>query len=124
LVDPVENIHKFGGRIFHVHAKDAFINRRLLETYGICHPGVAEHRFPGFGQANWAEIIHALLRSGYDSDLNIEGWHDPVFRDHDLAPPLDITLAETNRQAGQKLEQDGLLIAKRTLEQFVPQERA
>jgi len=43
---------------------------------------VAEHRFPGLGQANWAQIVHALLRAGYDSDLNIEGWHDPVYRDH------------------------------------------
>jgi len=100
FVDPVANIHRFGSRIFHVHAKDAFINRQLLETYGICHAGVAEHRFPGLGQSNWPEIIHALLRAGYDSDLNIEGWHDPVFR---------------NGPKGQ-LEEAGLLIAKRTLE--------
>jgi sugar phosphate isomerase/epimerase len=111
FIDPVANIHKFGRKIFHVHAKDAFINRPLLETYGICHPGVAEHRFPGLGQANWAEIIHALLRAGYDSDLNVEGRHDPVFRDHDSneATPL----------AGRQLEDAGLLIAKRTLEQYV-----
>ena len=62
FVDPVQNIHKFGPRIFHVHAKDAYINRTLLETYGICHPGVVEHRFCGLGQSNWAEIVHALLR--------------------------------------------------------------
>lgn len=124
FIDPVENIHKFGTRIFHVHAKDAFINRHLLETYGICHDGVAEHRMPGLGQANWAEIIHALLRAGYDSDLNIEGWHDPVYRDHEAAPPADIKLAHTDRQAGQNLENAGLLIGKRTLEQFVPKETA
>jgi sugar phosphate isomerase/epimerase len=102
FIDPVANIHKFGRRIFHVHAKDAYINRALLETYGICHPGVAEHRFPGLGQANWAEIVHALLKSGYDSDLNIEGWHDPVYRDHD----------------GKKLEDVGLRIARQTLERY------
>ena len=122
FIDPVANIHKFGSRIFHVHAKDAFINRHLLEIYGICHPGVAEHRFPGLGQSNWGEIVHALLRAGYDSDLNIEGWHDPVFRDHDAAPPIDTQLARTDRQAGQKLENAGLLIAKKTLERFVPVE--
>ena len=82
FIDPVANIHKYGRRIFSVHAKDAYINRPLLETYGLCHPGVVEHRFPGLGQANWAEIVHALLRAGFDSDLNIEGWHDPVYRDH------------------------------------------
>jgi sugar phosphate isomerase/epimerase len=121
FIDPILNIQKFGSRIFHVHAKDAFINRQLLEVYGICHPGVAEHRFPGFGQANWSEIVHALLRAGYDSDLNIEGWHDPVFRDHDSVPPADIKLA-TSRQSGQKLENAGLLLSKRLLEQFVPSE--
>jgi sugar phosphate isomerase/epimerase len=115
FIDPVTNLHKFGSRVFHVHAKDAFINRPLLETWGICHPGVAEHRFPGLGQSNWAEIVHALLRAGYDSDLNIEGWHDPVYRDHPAEPA-------NHPLAGQKLEATGLLIAKRTLEQFVPQE--
>jgi sugar phosphate isomerase/epimerase len=122
FVDPVANIYKFGTRIFHVHAKDAFMNRQLLEVYGVCHPGVAEHRFPGFGQANWSEIIHGLLRAGYDSDLNIEGWHDPVFRDHGTIPPADIKLAETDHQAGQNLEDAGLLLAKGLLEQFVPAE--
>ena len=122
FIDPVTNIHKFGSHIYHVHAKDAFINRQLLEVYGICHPGVAEHRMPGLGQSNWAEIIHALLRAGYDSDLNIEGWHDPVYRDHAAAPPVDIQLSG-DRQAGQKLEDAGLLIGKRTLEQFVPPEQ-
>jgi len=115
FIDPVANLRRFGSRIFHVHAKDAFINRALLETWGICHPGVAEHRFPGLGQSNWAEIIHGLLRAGYDSDLNVEGWHDPVYRDHP-AEPSDHPLA------GKKLEAAGLLIAKRTLEQFVPPE--
>jgi sugar phosphate isomerase/epimerase len=123
FIDPVANLHKFGARIFHVHAKDAFINRQLLEVYGICHLGVAEHRFPGFGQANWGEIIHALLRAGYDSDLNIEGWHDPVFRDHDTIPPADIQVAGLNRQSGQKLENEGLVIAKRFLEQWLPSEK-
>lgn len=112
FIDPVENLRKFGAKVFHVHAKDGFINRQLLETYGICHPGVAEHRLPGFGEANWREIIHELLRAGYDSDLNIEGWHDPVFKDHpaDAKSPL----------AGQQLERAGWLRAKAHLEQFVP----
>jgi sugar phosphate isomerase/epimerase len=112
FIDPVENLRKFGAKVFHVHAKDAFINQQLLETFGICHPGVAEHRLPGFGQANWSEIIHELLRAGYDSDLNIEGFHDPVFRDH----PTDVN----SPIAGKKLERQGWLRAKEHLEQFVP----
>jgi len=112
FIDPVANLKKFGSRVFHVHAKDAWVDRQKLELYGPCHPGVTEHRFPGLGQADWAQIIHTLVRSGYDSDLNIEGWHDPVFRDHpaDSQGPL----------AGKRLESAGLLIAKRTLEALAP----
>jgi sugar phosphate isomerase/epimerase len=122
FIDPVANIHRFGARIFHVHAKDAYVNRFLLEQYGICHPGVAEHRFVGLGQSNWAEIVHALLRAGYDSDLNIEGRHDPVYRDHAAEQPWDVKVHGADPLAGQNLEDAGLLIARRTLEQYVPTE--
>jgi sugar phosphate isomerase/epimerase len=104
FIDPLSNIQKFGSRIFHVHAKDAYINHSLLQTYGICHPGVAEHRFPGLGQANWPEIIHALLRVGYRSDISVEGWHDPVYRNH---------------KSGLKLEDTGLQIARKLLEPLI-----
>ena len=104
FIDPVANARKFGARIFHVHAKDAHVNHTLLAQYGVCHPGVAEHRFPGLGQANWPEIVRELIRAGYDSDLSIEGWHDPVYRNH---------------PGGLQLEDSGLLIARRTLEPLV-----
>lgn len=113
MIDPVENVQRFGSRIFHVHAKDARLDRRLMATYGICHPGVAEHRFPGFGDSDWPEIVHALVRAGYDSDLNIEGWHDPVFRDHDDP-------GEIGPLTGRKLEEDGLRVARELLERLVP----
>lgn len=118
FIDPVLNIHKFGSRIFHVHAKDAYINRHLLAEYGICHPGVAEHRMPGLGEANWAEIVHALLRAGYNSDLNIEGWHDPVYRDHGAEQPADVKSHGKDPLAGQKLEEAGLIAARKCLERF------
>jgi len=122
FIDPIANIHKFSSRIFHVHAKDAYINRPLLEQYGICHPGVAEHRFVGLGQSNWAEIVHALLRAGYDSDLNIEGRHDPIYRDHAAEQPWDVKSHGADPLAGKNLEEAGLLIARRTLEAYVPAE--
>ncbi len=118
FIDPVNNIHKFGSRIFHVHAKDAYINRHLLSIYGPCRDGVAEHRMPGLGESNWAEIVHALLRAGYDSDLNIEGFHDPVYRDHAAAQPEDVKSMGFDFQSGQKLERPGLIIARKTLERF------
>ncbi len=100
-IDPLENLRMFGRKIFHVHAKDAWVDHSLMRKYGICHAGVAEHRFPGLGQSDWAQILHLLVRSGYTHDLNIEGWHDPVYRDH---------------PGGLQLETTGLLIARKTLE--------
>jgi sugar phosphate isomerase/epimerase len=117
FIDPVGNIEKFGSRIFHVHAKDAFIHRALLRRYGICHPGVAEHRMPGLGEANWPQIVHALLRAGYDSDLNVEGWHDPVYRDHPAG--AGVQPEKNHPLAGRQLEETGLLIARRHLEHLV-----
>jgi sugar phosphate isomerase/epimerase len=111
FIDPVETIRKFGGRIFHVHAKDAAVDRAQLATHGICHPGVLEHRWPGLGEADWRGIVRALLRVGYDSDLNVEGFHDPVYRDHG---------AEVGGVlAGRRLEETGLRIARETLEPLV-----
>lgn len=111
FIDPIESIQRYGTRIFHFHAKDAFINHPLLRRYGICHPGVAEHRFPGLGQSNWAEIVHALIRAGYDSDLNIEGWHDPVYRDH--------SADEDSPMKGLKMEATGLRMARDLLTPLV-----
>ncbi len=122
FIDPVQNLRRFGSRVFHVHAKDARIDRPLLATYGPCHPGVIEHRFPGLGDADWAEIIHTLLRVGYDSDLNIEGWHDPVYRDHAGNASSAEHPVPPKPLAERRLEEAGLLIAKRTLEQYVPPE--
>lgn len=119
FIDPVTNLKTFGSRVFHVHAKDAWIDRDLLARYGPCHPGVIEHRFPGLGQADWAQIVHTLLRVGYDSDLNLEGWHDPVYRDHPATRGGEVA---HHALAGQQLEEAGLLIGKRTLEPFVPPE--
>jgi sugar phosphate isomerase/epimerase len=120
MIDPVETVRRFGRRIFHVHAKDAYIDKTLLARYGICHPGVSEHRVPGFGQADWPQIIHALVRAGYDSDLNIEGRHDPVFRDHAQIATPPAKPEEKGPLAGKNFEEAGLLLAKSALEALLP----
>ena len=106
FIDPVANLRKFGKKVFHVHAKDAHVNRDLLSTYGIWHPGVIEHCFPGFGDTDWNLCIKELLRNGYDGDLNIEGWHDSVYRDTE----------------SRKLEDTGLILSFKYLSQFVVQD--
>jgi sugar phosphate isomerase/epimerase len=104
LIDPVVNAKQYGRKVFHVHAKDAKVNRDAVERFGLYHQGATEHCFPGLGDTNWGAVIKELHRAGYDGDLNIEGWHDAVFRNHDN---------------GRQFEDLGLLIARRHLETFV-----
>jgi len=40
----------------------------------------AFHRTPGFGDTNWTDVISALRAGGYTGPIDIEGWHDPVYR--------------------------------------------
>jgi sugar phosphate isomerase/epimerase len=104
LIDPVANIRQFGRRIYHVHAKDAKVNRDIVHRYGLYHEGSTEHCFPGLGDSDWAVMVKELRRAGYAGDLNIEGWHDQVFRNHPDGP---------------QLEDLGLLIAQRHLLAYV-----
>lgn len=105
-VDPVATLKKFGNKVHHVHAKDAHVHKDVLAQYGIWHPGTAEHCMVGFGDTDWGQCIKELVRHGYTGDLNIEGWHDGVYRDSDEA----------------KREDEGLIISLRHLEQWVVQD--
>lgn len=83
LIDPIPQIREFGDRIFHVHGKDANVRHDLIQKYGILGKEyIAEHRHPGFGDCNWTLIISELLLMSYRGSIDIEGWHDPVYRDH------------------------------------------
>jgi sugar phosphate isomerase/epimerase len=108
LIDPVVNLREWGHKAYHVHAKDAKIYHHILDSKGIYHHGVVEHCFPGLGDSDWGAIIKELYRAGYQGDVNIEGWHDAVFRD-----------PQRRGQTGPALEDAGLLIAQRHLSQFV-----
>jgi sugar phosphate isomerase/epimerase len=103
LIDPVASLRQYGRKVFHVHAKDARVNWDAARRYGLYHPGVTEHCFPGLGDTPWGLVVKELLRGGYTGDLNIEGWHDQVFRDQEPGP---------------RLEDLGLQIARRHLSAF------
>jgi sugar phosphate isomerase/epimerase len=38
------------------------------------------HHMPGFGDCNWADIISELRWGGFTGSIDIEGYHDPVYR--------------------------------------------
>jgi sugar phosphate isomerase/epimerase len=79
FIDPVENLRRFGRKVFHVHAKDAQINRDALARHGIWHSDTMAHRFPGLGDSDWTAIVRELKAQGYEGCLDIEGRHDPVY---------------------------------------------
>jgi sugar phosphate isomerase/epimerase len=37
-------------------------------------------RTPGFGDSNWTDVISELRLASYSGAIDIEGWHDPVYR--------------------------------------------
>ena len=38
-------------------------------------------RTPGFGDSDWTRVISELRLAGFTGSIDIEGWHDPVYRD-------------------------------------------
>ncbi len=82
LIDPIPQIRKWADRIFHVHGKDATIRWDVIKEHGVFgkHPFV-QMRTPGFGESDWSRVISELRLAGFTGAIDIEGWHDPVYRD-------------------------------------------
>jgi len=81
LIDPMPQLRKWVKKIFHVHGKDATVLWDVVREHGIGGPHpFAFHRTPGFGDSNWTDIISELRRGGFAGAIDIEGWHDPVYR--------------------------------------------
>jgi sugar phosphate isomerase/epimerase len=95
LIDPMPQLREWVGKIYHVHGKDCTIHWDVIRKYGIhssMHadvalpkhvspvPPFAYHRTPGFGDSNWTDIISDLRKGGFKGSIDIEGWHDPVYR--------------------------------------------
>jgi sugar phosphate isomerase/epimerase len=82
LIDPIPQLRKWVGKIFNVHGKDATIAWDIVKEYGIHGPKeFVWHRTPGFGDSNWTDIISILRQNKYQGSIDIEGFHDPVYRD-------------------------------------------
>ncbi len=81
LIDPLPQLHEWVGRMFHIHGKDCTIKWDVVRKYGVDGPvQFAFHRTPGFGDSNWTYIISELRWGGFKGSIDIEGWHDPVYR--------------------------------------------
>ena len=81
LCDPIGQLRRWVAKIFHVHGKDATVKWDVLRAHGLRgNRPWGEHRTPGFGDSNWTDIISDLRAGGYHGSIDIEGWHDPVYR--------------------------------------------
>jgi sugar phosphate isomerase/epimerase len=95
LIDPMPQLRKWVSKIFHVHGKDCTIHWDVVKEFGIhtsVHADVAlehevqavppftYHRSPGFGDSNWTDIISDLRIGGFKGSIDIEGWHDPIYK--------------------------------------------
>ena len=81
LIDPIPQLRKWVNKIFHVHGKDCTIAWDIIREYGInSSKQYVWHRTPGFGDCNWTDIISILRQNNYDGNIDIEGYHDPVYR--------------------------------------------
>lgn len=82
LIDPLPQIAKYGHKFFAIHGKDATIRHDIIAKHGYCGKETPVwHRTPGFGDSNWADIITELRMIKYQGCIEIEGFHDPVYRD-------------------------------------------
>lgn len=73
-VDYVAPLAEFRDRIFHVHAKDARVERRGLDDHGVLAYPKLWHtpKLPGLGDVRWGAFLGALADAGYDGHVAVE----------------------------------------------------
>ena len=82
LVEPLPQLRKYASRIWHIHGKDATVRWDVIREHGL-RGGVpyVQHRTPGFGDTNWTDLVSVLREADWRGSIDIEGFHDPVYRD-------------------------------------------
>jgi sugar phosphate isomerase/epimerase len=73
-MDYLAALREFRRRIFHVHAKDARVDRRRLDDAGILATPLEYHvpKLPGLGDVDWGAFFSVLSDTGYDGPVCIE----------------------------------------------------
>jgi sugar phosphate isomerase/epimerase len=73
-MDYIEPLTVFKDRIFHVHAKDARIDRGALDQHGVLSYPKLWHtpKIPGLGDVRWGAFFAALCDAGYNGHVAIE----------------------------------------------------
>jgi len=73
-MDYLRPLAEFAGRIFHVHLKDAKVDRERLDDVGILATPLEYHtpKLPGRGSIDWPRFLAALAGAGYRGAACIE----------------------------------------------------
>ncbi len=73
-MDYLAPLAEFRDRLFHVHAKDARIDRALLDQHGVLSYPKLWHtpKIPGLGDVRWGAFFGALSDAGYSGHVAIE----------------------------------------------------
>ena len=80
LIDPIEQLREWAPKIYHMHGKDASLDMAAVRRYGVLGAvDFAPQRTPGFGDMNWRDIFSILRANGYEGDVCVEGYHDPIY---------------------------------------------
>ena len=73
MIDPYAPLDEFKDKIFHVHAKDASIDRaRLAETGILTDFSWWSYRIPGRGELDWKKLLSKLKANGYTGTISLE----------------------------------------------------
>ncbi len=74
FMDYIKPIGEFKDRIFHVHIKDAKVQRDMLNDVGILAAPLQFHqpRLPGLGDVDWSSFFSALTDIGYQGCACVE----------------------------------------------------
>lgn len=73
MVDPYAPLDEFKDKIFHVHAKDAAIDRTQLAQTGILTDfSWWSYRIPGRGELDWKKLLAKLRANGYTGTISLE----------------------------------------------------
>ena len=73
-MDYIRPLDEFAARIFHVHLKDALVDRQRLDEVGILATPLEYHtpKLPGRGAIDWPRFLAALGKTGYAGPVCIE----------------------------------------------------
>jgi sugar phosphate isomerase/epimerase len=73
-MDYLKPLREFRERIFHVHAKDARLDRERLDEVGVLATPLEYHRpkLPGLGDVDWGRFFSVLTDTGYDGPVCVE----------------------------------------------------